>query len=366
LIAVLLSTCASCSSSSSVGASGGQEVKLQGAGASFPAPLYSKWFKTYNAAHPDVQIDYQSVGSGSGVKAMIDKTVDFGASDAAMTPEEIAKVDVGVQLLPMTAGSIVLCYNLPDVKGLKLSREAYAGIFLGKITKWNDPAIAAANPDAKLPDTNVNVVVRADSSGTTYVFTKHLSSISADFGKSPGTNKMPNWPVGTKSKGNEGVSAAISTTPGAIGYVEYGYAQGAKLVMAKLENKAGKFVEPTITSAQATLASVKMPEDLIAWMSDPAGDASYPIVTYTWVMCYKKYADADKAKALKDVLTYCLTEGQKSSEELGYIPLPSSVVELDKAALKNINSDAEGGKPKAASSGDSKVSDVTANEKKSN
>jgi len=316
---------------------GKQEVKLQGAGASFPAPLYSKWFKIYNAAHPEVQIDYQSVGSGSGVKAVIDKTVDFGASDAAMKPDEIAKVDVGVTLLPMTAGSIVLAYNLPDVANLQLSREAYAGIFLGKITKWNDPAIAATNKDAKLPDSNINVVVRADSSGTTFVFTQHLSAISPDFAKSPGTNKMPNWLVGTKSKGNEGVSAAISTTPGSIGYIEYGYAIGTKLPMAKLQNKAGKFVEASIATGQAALAAVKMPENLIAWFPDPEGDASYPITTFTWVMCYKKYDSADKVKALKDVLSYCLTDGQKESEKMGYIPLPASVVDLDKAALDTIS-----------------------------
>ncbi len=228
----------SCNSHS--GSDGKSLVKLQGAGASFPAPLYNKWFKAYHEAHPDVQIDYQSVGSGSGVKAVQDKTVDFGASDAAMTPEEIAKVDAGVQLLPMTAGSIVLAYNLEGVDELKLSREAYVGIFLGKVTKWNDPGIVSANPGAKLPDSNINVVVRADSSGTSFVFTKHLSAISEEFAKSPGTNKMPNWPVGTKSKGNEGVSAAISTTPGSIGYIEYGYAKGAKLKMAALAEQGGQ------------------------------------------------------------------------------------------------------------------------------
>ena len=165
--------------------------------ASFPAPLYNKWFKEYSAANDGVQIDYQSVGSGSGVKSVIDKTVDFGASDAAMTPEEIAKVDVGVQLLPMTAGSIVLAYNLEGVKELKLSRDAYVGIFLGKVTKWNDAAIVSVNPGVTLPDSPINVVVRADSSGTTFVFTKHLSAISKDFESAVGTNKMPNWPVGT-------------------------------------------------------------------------------------------------------------------------------------------------------------------------
>src|SRR6202142_3659896 len=176
----------------------GDLVKLQGAGASFPAPLYSKWFKAYSESHKNVQIDYQSVGSGSGVKSFMDKTVDFGASDAAMTPEEMSQVTAGVQCLPMTAGSIVLAYNIEGVTGLKLSRKAYADIFLGKITKWNDPLIAKTNTGMKLPDAPINVVVRADSSGTTYVFTKHLSAISPDFAKSPGTNKMPNWPVGTR------------------------------------------------------------------------------------------------------------------------------------------------------------------------
>src|SRR5215472_5410333 len=176
----------SCSESTQPGASNvASSVKLQGAGASFPAPLYSKWFKSYSSSHQGVQIDYQSVGSGSGVKSVIDKTVDFGASDAAMTPEEMAKVDVGVQLLPMTAGAIVLTYNLKDVPGLKLSRKAYTGIFLGEVKKWNDPLIAQVNPGLKLPDQPINVVVRADSSGTTFVFTKHLSAISEDFAKEP-------------------------------------------------------------------------------------------------------------------------------------------------------------------------------------
>ena len=353
MIRVLLRLClpllvliaVSCNSHS--GGDAKSRVKLQGAGASFPAPLYNKWFKSYHDSHSNVQIDYQSVGSGAGVKAVQDKTVDFGASDAAMSPEEIAKVDAGVQLLPMTAGSIVLAYNLEGVGALKLSRDIYVGIFLGKVTKWNDPGIVSANPGAKLPDSNINVVVRADGSGTSFVFTKHLSAISKEFAKSPGTNKMPNWPVGTKSKGNEGVSAAISTTPGSIGYIEYGYAKGAKLKMATLQNKAGKYVEPTITSGQAALASAKkMPEDLVVWIPNPEGDDAYPIVTYTWIMTYKKYAEPEKAVALKDVLTYCLTDGQKESESLGYIPLPSGVAEAVKAALGNIGAGAAESKSK--------------------
>jgi phosphate transport system substrate-binding protein len=301
------------------GGSGGSSefVKLQGAGASFPAPLYNKWFKEYSSTHSDVQIDYQSVGSGQGVKSVMDRTVDFGASDAAMKPEEMDQVTGGVQLLPMTAGSIVLAYNLEGVNELKLSREAYVGIFLGTITKWNDPAIVATNEGVTLPDQPINVVVRSDSSGTTFVFTKHLAEINADFATQVGVEKAPNWPVGTKSKGNEGVTASITTTPGSIGYIEYGYAKGAKLAMASLENASGSFVKPSIESAQAALAAVEMPGDLIAWLPDPQGADSYPIVTYTWIICYKSYDDPRKAEVLKDVLTHCLIEGQKSSEELG-------------------------------------------------
>ncbi|MGA2228459.1 MAG: phosphate ABC transporter substrate-binding protein PstS [Syntrophobacteraceae bacterium] len=311
-------------------------VKLIGAGASFPAPLYTKWFKDYHGFHPNVQVDYQSVGSGSGIKNFISKTVDFGASDAGMTTEQRAEVEAGVQLLPMTAGAIVLSYNLADVPELKLPREAYAGIFLGKVTKWNDPLIAKANPDVKLPDSAINVVVRADSSGTTYVFSQHLAAINPDFAKSPGVNMMPNWAVGTRSKGNEGITASLHTTPGSIGYVEYGYAKGQRMPMAALENKAGKFVKASTASAQASLTSVEMPADLMAWLPDPTGDDSYPIVTYTWLLCYKHYDDANKLNALKGVIEYGLTEGQKSSELFGYVPLPAPVVAKVKDALNNI------------------------------
>ena len=311
-------------------------VKLQGAGASFPAPLYSKWFKNYGAAHPNVQVDYQSVGSGTGVKNFLDKTVDFAASDRAMTPDEMSKVNGGVQLIPMTAGAIVLAYNLPDVPDLKLSREAYSGIFLGTVKTWNDPLIAKSNPGAKLPATPINVVVRADGSGTSYVFTKHLSSINPDFQKTVGVDQAPNWPVGTKSKGNEGVTASIITTPGAIGYVEYGYAHSQNLHMASLENKSGSFVAPTTDSAKAALASAQLPADMIVWVSDPDGKDAYPIVTFTWMCFYKQYSDKDKLEALKAIVTYGLTEGQKESEALGYVPLPDSVVTKAQDAVKSL------------------------------
>src|SRR5271166_6537247 len=300
----------------------GNSTKLQGAGASFPAPLYQKWFKEYSAAHTNIQVDYQSVGSGTGVKSFMDKTVDFAASDAAMKPEDMAKVEGGVQLLPMTAGSIVFAYNLKDVPNLRLSREDYAGIFLGKITKWNDPAIAKANPGVKLPGDPINVIVRADGSGTTYVFTKHLAAISPEFAKDVGVNTQPNWPVGTKSKGNEGVTASILTTPGSIGYIEYGYAHSQNLHMATLENKSGNYVAATTDSAKAALASAEMPPDLIAWVSDPAAPDAYPIVTFTWMIFYKKYDSKEKLDALKALVAYGLSDGQKDAEPLGYVPLP--------------------------------------------
>lgn len=323
-------------SASPLGFARAADVRLTGAGGTFPAPLYEKWFKDYHGLHQNILVDYQAVGSGSGVRNFINKTVDFGASDAAMTPEEIAQVKDGAVLLPMTAGSIVLAYNLPGVPELKLSRQAYAGIFLGKVTKWNDPLIAKTNPGVKLPDSPINVIERADSSGTTNVFTRHLSAISPEFAKSVGINNMPSWPVGTRSKGNEGVTAGILTTPGSIGYIEYGYAVGQQVPMVTLENKAGKFVKPSIESAVASLAAVKLPANLIAFVADPDGDASYPIVTFTWMLFYKKYSDQNKLKAVKDVVDYCLTEGQKSSKELGYIPLPASVVAKDKAAMEAI------------------------------
>jgi phosphate transport system substrate-binding protein len=330
-MAFVLSACNNKAASAGAGV-----VKLQGAGASFPAPLYTKWFKAYSTAHPDVQVDYQSVGSGSGKKSVIDKTVDFGASDAAMSDEEMARVQGGVQLLPMTAGSIVIAYNVEGVPELKLSRKAYAAIFLGKIKKWNDPAIAASNPGVKLPDLPINVVVRADGSGTSFVFSKHLSAISEEFNKTVGVNTTPNWPVGTKSKGNEGVTASLKTTPGSIGYVEYGYAQSQKLTFAALENKSGKYVAANTASGQAALASIELPENLIGWGSDPAGADAYPIVTYTWIICYRHYPDAKKLAALQDLLKYSLNQGQKDSESLGYIPLPATTVAKDLAAVQTI------------------------------
>ena len=310
--------------------------QLSGAGASFPAPLYQRWAVEYNKLHPEVQVNYQSVGSGAGVKQFIQGTVDFAASDAALSDEEISKVKQGSVMIPATAGSIVIAYNLPEIKDLKLSRDAYVGIFLGKITKWNDPAIAKDNPDEKLPDLPINVAFRSDGSGTTFVFTKHLSAISKDFADEVGTDKSVTWPVGAGGKGNEGVTALIKQTPGTVGYVEYGYAVHNGVSTASLQNKSGKFVKPTEESGALTLAHVEFPENLRIWPEDPTGDDDYPIATFTWLLLYKKYSDSAKLKALQGFVTYGLTDGQKFAGELGYIPLPAAVVEKSKAALASI------------------------------
>ena len=313
-------------------------VTLQGTGATFPAPLYQRWFTEYNKLHPEVQINYQALGSGAGVKQFQEGLVNFGASDAAMTDEEIAAVKDGVVLLPMTAGSIVLAYNLPGAPpALKLSREAYVGIFLGKITTWNDPKIASANPGATLPATKITPVTRSDGSGTTFVFTQHLSAISEEWKNGPGTGKSVNFPGGVGGKGNPGVTALIKQTPGAIGYVEYGYAKQTQMPMAVLQNKSGAFVKADGESEKATLSSVELPADLRAWITDPAAAAAYPIVTYTWLLCYKKYADPKIRDALKGVIQYGLTDGQKFSEQLGYITLPSNVVTAVTKAVEQIS-----------------------------
>ncbi len=314
-------------------------IRLVGSGASFPAPLYTTWFQTFSRANPGIQVTYQSKGSGAGIRDFQARIVDFAASDAAMDEEEQAVVEGGVQLLPMTAGEIVLAYNLEGAPDLKLPRAVYPGIFLGTVKMWNDPAIAAANPGVELPDIPITVVVRADSSGTTYVFSKHLSTISPDFDQAVGIGKSLNWPNAAKmvkSPKNDGVAATIRQTPGAVGYIEFGFGRMANLAMAHLENKAGKFIAPGGEGGPAALANATIPEDMIVWLPDPEGDASYPIVTYTWMLFYKENRAPERAEALRKMVEYCLTEGQKISEKAGYIPLPENVVEKVRAASANI------------------------------
>lgn len=317
-------------------AASSQAQQLSGAGATFPAPLYQRWSADYHSNHPVVQVNYQSIGSGAGVKNFIQGVVDFGASDAAMTDAEMAKSPRGAVLVPATAGSVVLAYNLPGVEGLKLSREALAGIFLGTVNKWNDPAIAKSNEGVTLPDQAVAVAFRSDGSGTTFIFTQHLSAISPEFDDEVGADKSVTFPVGVGGKGNEGVTALIKQTPGTIGYVEYGYAKHNGLSTAAIENKSGNFVAPSPESGASTLASVEMPANLRIWPVDPAGARDYPIVSFSWLLLYEKYDDAAKLAALKEFVIYGLTEGQAVADELGYIPLPEPVVAKAKAALDAI------------------------------
>jgi phosphate transport system substrate-binding protein len=326
----------------------GGDVELIGAGASFPSPLYQTWFTELNKKYANLKVNYQSVGSGAGVEQFTKGTVDFGASDVAMKDEEIKKVptDQGVLLLPLTAGSIVLAYHLPDapnipgdVATLKLPRAVYVDILLGKIKFWDDPAIAQANPSTNLPKEEIKVIYRADGSGTTDVFTKHLSTISPEWKTKVGNGKSIKWPVGVGAKGNEGVTAQVQQTPGSIGYVEYVYAKESKLKFASLENKAKQFVSASEESAAKTLASVTLPEDLRAFIFDPEGEDSYPIVTYTWILTHKKYADVAKAKAIEATIEYALTDGQKIARELGYVPLPANVIAKVAAAADQISPD---------------------------
>ena len=321
--------------------------ELNGSGASFPFPIYSKWFKDFSSATDDVRIDYQAKGSGAGIQDLINNTVDFAASDAAMNEDEMSKVDQGVVLLPLTAGEVVLAYNVEGVDELRLPRDVYPAIFTGEITRWNDEKIAAANPDVDLPDEDITVVVRSDSSGTTYVFSGHLSEISDSFKSEVGQSKSPQWPQSqtfVKAPKNDGITATIAQTPGSIGYIEYGYAKLTDQKTAMLENRSGNFVAAGAESGAAALDSAEFPDgtlpgsdvpDLIAWVWDPEGEKSYPIATFTWLLAYKDQDDA-KAEAMREFVDYAVTEGQKSAEELGYIPLPDSVVSRVQDAAKMI------------------------------
>jgi phosphate transport system substrate-binding protein len=256
-----------------------------------------------------------------------------------MTDEEIAKVQKGVLMLPVTAGSIGLAYNLSGVEGLKLSRQTYADIFLGKITNWNDPAIAEDNPGLQLPDQPITVVYRSDGSGTTGVFTKHMSAASEEWKNTVGDGKTVQWPVGIGGKGNEGVTAQVSQTPGAIGYIEYGYAKSAGIPLAALENKSGQFVELTDESTSKTLEAIELPEDLRAFVPDPEGEESYPIVSYTWLLVYGEYPDPEVAKSIEAMVEYSLTKGQEIGPDLGYIKLPQNVREKVAGVADKISPD---------------------------
>lgn len=317
------------------------DVQISGAGATFPAPLYQKWLEEYNKTHTDKAVFYDPVGSGDGVRKFVKQQVDFGASDAAMTDEEITRVERGVKLIPATAGIIVLAYNLKGLNApLKLPRDVYLDMFAGKITAWNDPRIKEANPNLNLPATNIVLVSRLDSSGTTFAFTNHLSAVNKAWrDRGPGVGKLVKWPANTMTaRGNEGVAGRVKISDGSIGYVEYGYAQRAGLSLAWLENKAGRFIEPSPANGQAALANSEadMPANLRLFLPDPPGEASYPLVTYTWMLLYGQYPEAAKGALVKDFVKWGLLDGQQYSKDLGFCNLPSRIASLATKAVDEI------------------------------
>lgn len=319
------------------------QTSLTGAGATFPYPMYSKWFDEYRKLHPDVQINYQSIGSGGGIRQVTEGTVDFGASDGPMTNEQLSafrdKHGVAILHFPTVLGAVVPVYNLPGVSAqLRFTPSALAGIFLGTIKKWNDPAIASANPAAKLPASDIVVVHRSDGSGTSFVFTDYLSKVSADWKSKVGVGTAVNWPVGLGGRGNEGVSGLVKQTAGSIGYVELIYAEQNKIPHGAVKNAAGEFVTASTAAVTAAAAGVsaKMPDDFRVSITDAPGKGAYPISSFTWLLVPAKIGDAAKRRALTDFLKWMLTDGQKMTAALSYAPLPKAVVDRELKAIAGV------------------------------
>lgn len=304
---------------------GDAQMLINGAGATFPYPLYSKWFNEYTTVDSSVRFNYQSIGSGGGQKQILAQTVDFGASDGPMSDENLAKAPGKILHIPTVAGAVVVTYNMTGVTGLKLDGPTIADIFLAKITKWNDKRIAALNPGAKLPDTDLVVVHRSDGSGTSYIFTDYLSNVSKGWETHVGRNTSVRWPVGLGAKGNEGVAGAIKQQPGSIGYVELAYAHQNKLPVAELKNAAGAFVNPSVESVTEALATANIPEDFRFSMVNPPGEKAYPIAGATWLLVYQQQKDATKGKKLVEFLNWALTKGEAMASSLDYAPLPEKL-----------------------------------------
>ena len=325
-----------------LGSIGLAETKLNGAGATFPYPIYSKWFDDYHKQHSDVEINYQSKGSGAGIRQLTEGTVDFGASDGPMSDEQLktAKEKRGADILhiPTVLGAVVPAYNLADVKGeIKFSGETLAGIFLGKITKWNDAALAKDNPGLKLPNKPIIVEHRAEGSGTTYIFTDYLSKVSPEWKDKVGKGPSVQWPAGLGQQGNEAVAGAVRQTDGAIGYVELIYALQNNIAFGPVKNSAGKFVKASLESVTAAAASVKdMPDDFRVSITDAPGAGAYPIYSFTWLLVPVKWSDAVKEKAMVDFLNWMIDSGEAATKDLNYAPLPKSVAAKVKAKIKEI------------------------------
>ncbi len=312
------------------------QTTLNGAGATFPYPMYSKWFSEYHKLHPEIQINYQSIGSGGGIRQVINGTVDFGASDGPMTDEMLKEAKIKILHMPTVLGADVPAYNVPGVSGeLKFTPEALAGIFLGKITKWNDKAITGVNPGVNLPDRDIIVVHRSDGSGTTYIWTDYLSKVSPEWQSQVGKGTSVKWPIGLGGKGNEGVAGSIRQLQGAIGYVELIYAVQNNIAYGSVRNAAGNFVKASLESVTAAAASApKMPADFRVSITDPPGKEAYPISSFTWLLIPEQSKDSAKGKILADFLNWMVTDGQKMTAALSYAPLPEGVVQKEKEAIK--------------------------------
>jgi phosphate transport system substrate-binding protein len=317
-----------------VSANASAQMMINGAGATFPYPIYSKWFDEYAKVDPSVRFNYQSIGSGGGQKQILSQTVDFGASDGPMSDDNLAKAPGKILHIPTVAGAVVLTYNLPGSPALKLDGDTVAGIYLGQVKKWNDPKIAALNPGVKLPDQDIVVVRRSDGSGTTFIFTDYLSKVSGEWKQKVGNNTSVNWPAGIGGKGNEGVSGQVKQTPGAIGYVELIYALQNKMPFAELKNAGGKFVKPTIESITAALATANIPDDFRFSMTNAPGPDAYPIAGATWLLVYQQQKDPAKGKKLIEFLKWALTKGEGMAKDLDYAPLPD---EVQQRVLKRID-----------------------------
>ena len=314
------------------------QTTLNGAGATFPYPMYSKWFSEYHKAHPDVEINYQSIGSGGGIRQVLAGTVDFGASDGPMSDEQLAQAKVKILHVPTVLGAVVPAYNIPGVSGeIKFTGEALAGIFLGKVTSWNDPAIASANPGVNLPNQPIVVIHRSDGSGTTYIFTDYLSKVSSEWQSQVGKGTSVKWPVGLGGKGNEGVAGMIRQMQGAVGYIELIYAVQNKIPYGSMKNAAGTFVKASLESVTAAAGSVKsMPADFRVSITNAPGKDAYPISSFTWLLIPTQSKDAAKGKILADFLNWMVDDGQKMTADLTYAPLPGNVAEKVKAEIKQV------------------------------
>jgi phosphate transport system substrate-binding protein len=340
-----------------IGCGADDGISIQGCGATFPAPLYKRWFLEFYKQSPEVRVNYQAIGSSAGIRQLEEGLVHFGATDEALTEKRLHEVAkkisdregrrVELVQIPLTAGSIAICYNVPGNPRLRLSREVYVGIILGQIKKWNDSQIQAVNPGVELPNMDIVFIRRAEGSGTTFNFTNHLNAADPRWTTEkggPGKGKSVQWPVGVGGKGNAGVAALVQQTPGSIGYLETGYAELTDIPIAVLRNKRGNWVEPSAEASRAALAEAKLDKVLGGSVPDPKGDNAYPIVTFTWVVCRKHYDDPQLGEKLKAVLQYCLESGkpqrgQEISPKLGYIPMPADTLAEARKAVASINAD---------------------------